>query len=112
MYKPYNSTVYAAELGLEARASGIGSAAGTPRSSRRSQQQEIAGISNLEAEVTKLHNVIAEMAEREERLLRMLQLPDAKPVITRDTDLVTGALSHLQSAGTSSNQERQLCPQK
>ena len=33
----------------------------------------------LKTEVQNLHGVIAEMAEREERLLRMLQLPDTKP---------------------------------
>jgi hypothetical protein len=69
-----------AELGLEARVSISGSVAGTPRSSRRGQPQEVAGLSSLETEVSKLQSVIAEMAEREERLLRMLQLPDEKPV--------------------------------
>ena len=54
----------------------------TPRGSRRGkpvQQEEDPGIGRIEHEVAKLHNVIAEMAEREERLLRMLQLPDVKP---------------------------------
>eukprot|EP01043_Picozoa_sp_COSAG02_P061879 COSAG02_NODE_8407_length_2583_cov_2.408615_3_plen_192_part_00 len=54
----------------------------TPRGSRRgkpAQQEEDPGIGRIEHEVAKLHNVIAEMAEREERLLRMLQLPDVKP---------------------------------
>ena len=52
---------------------------GTPRSRKSGSPVEVAGLSNLESEVGKLHNVIAEMAEREERLLRMLQLPDVKP---------------------------------
>ena len=58
------------------------SGASTPRGTRRSkpaQQEEDPGIGRIEHEVAKLHNVIAEMAEREERLLRMLQLPDVKP---------------------------------
>lgn len=69
----------AAELGIEARSSVGGSAAGTPRRRKGGSPVEVAGLSNLESEVSKLHNVIAEMAEREERLLRMLQLPDVKP---------------------------------
>lgn len=36
-------------------------------------------LAELKTEVVNLHGVIAEMAEREEKLLRMLQLPDAKP---------------------------------
>jgi hypothetical protein len=54
----------------------------TPRGTRRgapAAQEEDPGIGRIEHEVAKLHNVIAEMAEREERLLRMLQLPDVKP---------------------------------
>ena len=54
----------------------------TPRGTRRgqpAQQEEDPGIGRIEHEVAKLHNVIAEMAEREERLLRMLQMPDVKP---------------------------------
>jgi len=64
-------------------AGGTGSAVPSPRGPRRAQAvsepQETPGIGRIEHEVAKLHNVIAEMAEREERLLRMLQLPDVKP---------------------------------
>jgi hypothetical protein len=57
----------------------MASMGGTPRG-RQGGQVEVEGLNSLKGEVSKLHDVIAEMAEREERLLRMLQLPDVKPV--------------------------------
>lgn len=69
-------------MGTQDVAASMETKSATPRGTRRgkpAQQEEDPGIGRIEHEVAKLHNVIAEMAEREERLLRMLQLPDVKP---------------------------------